>query len=123
MLENITAPQVMHVLAIAGLTAATALGVYLLGCLVALVLWTKLWRRYADVTVAASFGVLCLSLFSWPGAIVAFAYLYGAGVLFARVEPGPSLYIAPADAGATAGACAGPPGPSPPPPPATPETP
>lgn len=98
MLENITAPQVMHVLAIAGLTAAAALGAYLLGCAVALVLWAKLFRRYADVTVAASFGVCCLSLFSWAGAIVAFAYLYGAGVVFARVEPGPSLYVAPTDA-------------------------
>lgn len=104
MLENITAPQVMHVLAIAGVTAAAALGVYLLGCLVAFVLWAKLWRRYMDVTVAASFGILCLSLFSWPGAVVAFAYLYGAGVVFARTEPGPSLYIAPSDDGTAAGA-------------------
>jgi hypothetical protein len=75
-------------------------GLYLLGCLAGLVYWTKLWRRYADVTVAAGFGVLCLSLTSWAGAVVAFAYLHGNGVLFAHVEPGPSLVIAGPGAGA-----------------------
>ena len=90
------------VLTVAGIAAASLAGVYLIGCLLACALWTKLWRRYGDVTVAAFIAIAGLSLASWSGALVAFAYCYGQGVVFARAEPGPSLVVAPPDAPAGA---------------------
>ena len=74
-------------LSIAG---AAVLAVYLLGYLLACILWVKLWRRYGDVTVTGFAFILVLSLMSWIGVLVSFFYLYGRKTLFAKVGTDPS---------------------------------
>ena len=74
-------------LSIAGVTIVA---VYLVGFLLACVLWVRLWRRYGDVTVAGFSFILVLSLTSWVGVLVSFFYLYGRRVMFAKTGAGPS---------------------------------
>jgi hypothetical protein len=71
----------MATLGIVGLVIA---GLYLLGWIVSVIVWVKLWRRSMDVNLIAFVLIVLISSSSWIGALLGVAYLSGGKVLFAK---------------------------------------